>query len=172
MITNKLSQNEPPLNYPHSNLIDDLIFKQINYTKEIVNVDVGGDEENLIFRDVNFTPKPEKNLFNYISDDCNPPTIFEESTEEKYQRLIKKQKSCDSSNDLDENIDNLINNITSEISAINGEITRTRILTRAPWAYLQEDDLIFEEEDKKILKKCNEILQNFINEEDRLSLTF
>ena len=168
MITNKLSQIEPPLNYPDPNSIDTLLFKRIDYTKE--NIEVDGEE--LTSRNVNITPKPEKNLFNYISDDCNPPVIFEEPTKQKYERLIKMQKPCDSSSNLEENIDSLISNMKSEISAINSKITKIRTLTRAPWAYLQEEDLNFEEEDKKILEECNEILQNFINEEDRFKLSF
>lgn len=168
MITNKLSQIESPLNYPHADTINDLIFKQIDYIKETIEV----DGENLTSRDVNFTPHVETNLFNYISDDCNPPTIYEESTKEKYTRLLTQQKSCDSSSSLEENIDSLISNMKSEISAINGKITRIRTLTRAPWAYLELGELIIEEDDKNILENCNAVLQNFIHEEDRLELSF
>jgi hypothetical protein len=168
MISNKLSQIEPPLNYPHTDTINDLIFKQIDYTKETIEV----HGENLTSRDVNFTPHVETNLFNYISDDCNPPTIYEESTKEKYARLLTQQKSCDSSSSLEENIDSLISNMKSEISSINSKITRIRTLTRAPWAYLQPEDLNIEEDDKIILENSNAVLQNFIDEEDRLELSF
>jgi len=168
MISNKLSQIEQPLNYPHMDTINDLIFKQIDYTKETIEV----DGENLTSRDVNFTPHVETNLFNYISDDCNPPLIFEEFTKEKYARLLTQQKSCDSSSNLEENIDSLISNMKSEISSINSKITRIRTLTRAPSAYLQPQDLNIEEDDNNILENCNAVLQNFIDEEDRLELSF
>ena len=66
---------------------------------------------------------------------------------------------------MDDNLDNLIQNITNEISIINKKITQIRFIWKANYAYLSDEKLSIPREDIEIYTKFESILKEFIDME-------
>lgn len=166
MITDKISKFDPPLNYSSTDIdINKLLLNKIEYEKSTI-------DDSITTRTVKgYSNDVDDNTFTYILNDCEKENIFDDTLEDKYERLIKNNQTCESSKDqtvcqdpesMDENLDNLIKNITNEISAINRKISKIRFIWKANYAYLKKD---IEEDDKQIFELSNKILEEFISNE-------
>jgi hypothetical protein len=173
MITDKLFEYESPLNNICNNGdnsdIKKLLLSPIHYTKTTIGV----DNNSIISRNVEgFIPEEKINLFTYISEDCTTDEIYKEPISDKYNRLIKKNQTCDTSRDQnvcensessDENIDNLISNINTEITNINSTITKIRTIWKSNYAYLNTG---IPEYDKNFIERITTLLGEFTQQED------
>jgi hypothetical protein len=167
-ISNKTLPIEYPLNIRSANeeIPFNMLLSKLNYTKNIINVN-STDENNkqineeITLRNVNI--KKEKNLSSYdlIFNDCKNFDInYDESLEEKYNRIIYKK--IEPSEAEDEDVDSLTKNIILEIKKINNNIKMKHVKTLCIESFLNEKTT-FVGDDADILNKCDEIFKKFLD---------
>ena len=169
MITNKTSKFDPPLNHSTTDIDNNkLLLSKIEYEKTTI-------ADSITSRNVKgYSNDVDDNTFTYILNDCNKENIFDVPLEDKYERLIKNNQTCESSKEqtvcqdpesMDDNLDNLIQTITNEISIINRKITQIRFIWKANYAYLSDKNLSISREDNEIYTEFDSILKEFIDME-------
>ncbi|MCJ7801934.1 MAG: hypothetical protein MUP82_06210 [Candidatus Marinimicrobia bacterium] len=118
--------------------IEKLLLNKIDYTRE----EIGTGDNSIISRNVNgLQPEIKQNMYTHISENCVEETVYVESLADKYNRLIKKKQSCESSQGIDENIDNLIANTRSEILNLEIGMIKFRSVWRSLYASIPADQL-------------------------------
>ena len=182
LISSKLSILEQPLNTLLN--IEDVLIPKINYTsvKLANNVNTSTSTTNtntdkyIISRNISneyndsITSNLDNDTYNYIVDDFQKIDNPEKETLEEIYTNVILEKQTKGESDGDDDIDTLIQNITSEISNINDQIKDNITITQILLANTQDnknysvDDINFIRQLTELLNKYkNSILWNSIN---------
>jgi len=181
LISSKLSILEQPLNTLLN--IEDVLIPKINYTsvKLAKNTSTStttstSTDKYIISRNISneyndsITSNLDNDTYNYIVDDFQKIDNPEKETLEEIYTNVILEKQTKGESDGDEDIDILIQNITSEISNINDQIKDNITITQILLANTpdnknySDDDITFIRELTKLLNKYkNSILWNSIN---------
>jgi hypothetical protein len=178
LISSKLSILEQPLNTLLN--IEDVLIPKINYTsvKLANNVNTSttsststtntNTDKYIISRNISdeyndsITSNLDNDTYNYIVDDFQKIDVPEKETlEEIYTHVIlEKQNKSDSADDDD--IDILIQNITTEISTINDQI-RDNITTTQILLANTQDAKNYSDADIKFIGRLTDLLNEYKN---------
>ena len=176
LISSKLSILEQPLNTLLN--IEDVLIPKINYTsvKLANNVNTSttsstsstSTDKYIISRNISdeyndsITSNLDNDTYNYIVDDFQKIDVPEKETlEEIYTHVIlEKQNKSDSADDDD--IDILIQNITTEISTINDQI-RDNITTTQILLANTPDAKNYSDADIKFIGRLTDLLNEYKN---------
>lgn len=178
LISSKLSILEQPLNTLLN--IEDVLIPKINYTsvKLANNVNTSttsstsstntNTDKYIISRNISdeyndsITSNLDNDTYNYIVDDFQKIDVPEKETlEEIYTHVIlEKQNKSDSADDDD--IDILIQNITTEISTINDQI-RDNITTTQILLANTPDAKNYSDADIKFIGRLTDLLNEYKN---------
>jgi len=175
LISSKLSILEQPLNTLLN--IEDVLIPKINYTsvKLAKNVNTNtststttNTDKYIISRNISneyndsITSNLDNDTYNYIVDDFQKIDVPEKETlEEIYTHVIlEKQNKSDSADDDD--IDILIQNITTEISTINDQI-RDNITTTQILLANTQDNKNYSDADIKFIGRLTDLLNEYKN---------
>ena len=185
LISSKLSILEQPLNTLLN--IEDVLIPKINYTsvKLAKNVNTNtstttststSTDKYIISRNISneyndsITSNLDNDTYNYIVDDFQKIDNPEKETLEEIYTNVILEKQTKGESDGDDDIDTLIQNITSEISNINDQIKDNITITQILLANTQDnknysvDDINFIRQLTELLNKYkNSILWNSIN---------
>jgi len=179
LISSKLSILEQPLNTLLN--IEDVLIPKINYTsvklaKNTSTSTSTSTDKYIISRNISneyndsITSNLDNDTYNYIVDDFQKIDNPEKETLEEIYTNVILEKQTKGESDGDEDIDILIQNITSEISNINDQIKDNITITQILLANTpdnknySDDDITFIRELTKLLNKYkNSILWNSIN---------
>lgn len=181
LISSKLSILEQPLNTLLN--IEDVLIPKINYTsvKLAKNVNTStststSTDKYIISRNISneyndsITSNLDNDTYNYIVDDFQKIDNPEKETLEEIYTNVILEKQTKGESDGDEDIDILIQNITSEISNINDQIKDNITITQILLANTPDgksysvDDINFISDLTELLNKYkNSILWNSIN---------
>ena len=179
LISSKLSILEQPLNTLLN--IEDVLIPKINYTsvKLAKNVNTStstNTDKYIISRNISneyndsITSNLDNDTYNYIVDDFQKIDNPEKETLEEIYTNVILEKQTKGESDGDDDIDTLIQNITSEISNINDQIKDNITITQILLANTQDnknysvDDINFIRQLTELLNKYkNSILWNSIN---------
>ena len=181
LISSKLSILEQPLNTLLN--IEDVLIPKINYTsvKLAKNVNTStststNTDKYIISRNISneyndsITSNLDNDTYNYIVDDFQKIDNPEKETLEEIYTNVILEKQTKGESDGDEDIDILIQNITSEISNINDQIKDNITITQILLANTPDgksysvDDINFISDLTELLNKYkNSILWNSIN---------
>ena len=179
LISSKLSILEQPLNTLLN--IEDVLIPKINYTsvKLAKNVNTStstNTDKYIISRNISneyndsITSNLDNDTYIYIVDDFQKIDNPEKETLEEIYTNVILEKQTKGESDGDDDIDTLIQNITSEISNINDQIKDNITITQILLANTQDnknysvDDINFIRQLTELLNKYkNSILWNSIN---------
>jgi hypothetical protein len=179
LISSKLSILEQPLNTLLN--IEDVLIPKINYTsvklaKNTSTTTSTNTDKYIISRNISneyndsITSNLDNDTYNYIVDDFQKIDNPEKETLEEIYTNVILEKQTKGESDGDEDIDILIQNITSEISNINDQIKDNITITQILLANTpdnknySEDDIKFIRDLTKLLNEYkNSILWNSIN---------
>ena len=179
LISSKLSILEQPLNTLLN--IEDVLIPKINYTsvklaKNTSTTTSTNTDKYIISRNISneyndsITSNLDNDTYNYIVDDFQKIDNPEKETLEEIYTNVILEKQTKGESDGDEDIDILIQNITSEISNINDQIKDNITITQILLANTQDnknysvDDINFINSLTKLLNEYkNSILWNSIN---------
>jgi hypothetical protein len=181
LISSKLSILEQPLNTLLN--IEDVLIPKINYTsvKLAKNTSTStttstSTDKYIISRNISneyndsITSNLDNDTYNYIVDDFQKIDNPEKETLEEIYTNVILEKQTKGESDGDEDIDILIQNITSEISNINDQIKDNITITQILLANTpdnknySDDDITFINSLTELLNKYkNSILWNSIN---------
>ena len=179
LISSKLSILEQPLNTLLN--IEDVLIPKINYTsvKLAKNTNTNtttNTDKYIISRNISneyndsITSNLDNDTYNYIVDDFQKIDNPEKETLEEIYTNVILEKQTKGESDGDDDIDTLIQNITSEISNINDQIKDNITITQILLANTQDnknysvDDINFIRQLTELLNKYkNSILWNSIN---------
>lgn len=146
-----------PLNFNKSN-INNILLKNIDYSSEIM-------PDGFVSRNLNLVKNQNnKPSYSQIINDCQKRVSFES---DKYKEIIL-DKHEPGEDENEETLEKLITNMENKIKSINNKIIETYkntvILDQSlPEQYSQKQML--SEEDQNILKKLNEFLKFFSENE-------
>ena len=179
LISSKLSILEQPLNTLLN--IEDVLIPKINYTsvklaKNTSTTTSTNTDKYIISRNISneyndsITSNLDNDTYNYIVDDFQKIDNPEKETLEEIYTNVILEKQTKGESDGDEDIDILIQNITSEISNINDQIKDNITITQILLANTPDgksysvDDINFISDLTELLNKYkNSILWNSIN---------
>ena len=182
LISSKLSILEQPLNTLLN--IEDVLIPKINYTsvKLANNVNTSttsstsststtntNTDTYIISRNISdeyndsITSNLDNDTYNYIVDDFQKIDVPEKETlEEIYTHVILEKQNKSDSADHDDDIDTLIQNITSEISTINDQI-RDNITTTQILLANTPDAKNYSDVDIKFIGRLTDLLNEYKN---------
>jgi hypothetical protein len=173
LISSKLSILEQPLNTLLN--IEDVLIPKINYTsvKLAKNVNTStststSTDKYIISRNISneyndsITSNLDNDTYNYIVDDFQKIDNPEKETLEEIYTNVILEKQTKGESDGDEDIDILIQNITSEISNINDQIKDNITITQILLANTP-DGKNYSVDDIKFIRDLTELLNEYKN---------
>lgn len=171
LISSKLSILEQPLNTLLN--IEDVLIPKINYTsvKLANNVNTStstNTDKYIISRNISneyndsITSNLDNDTYNYIVDDFQKIDNPEKETLEEIYTNVILEKQTKGESDGDEDIDILIQNITSEISNINDQI-RDNITTTQILLANTPDGKSYSNAEKKFIGRLTDLLNEYKN---------
>lgn len=173
LISSKLSILEQPLNTLLN--IEDVLIPKINYTsvKLAKNVNTStststSTDKYIISRNISneyndsITSNLDNDTYNYIVDDFQKIDNPEKETLEEIYTNVILEKQTKGESDGDEDIDILIQNITSEISNINDQIKDNITITQILLANTQ-DNKNYSDADIKFIDRLTDLLNKYKN---------
>ena len=177
LISSKLSILEQPLNTLLN--IEDVLIPKINYTsvKLAKNVNTStttstttstNTDKYIISRNISneyndsITSNLDNDTYNYIVDDFQKIDNPEKETLEEIYTNVILEKQTKGESDGDDDIDTLIQNITSEISNINDQIKDNITITQILLANTQ-DNKNYSDADINFIRQLTELLNKYKN---------
>jgi len=173
LISSKLSILEQPLNTLLN--IEDVLIPKINYTsvKLAKNVNTStttstSTDKYIISRNISneyndsITSNLDNDTYNYIVDDFQKIDNPEKETLEEIYTNVILEKQTKGESDGDEDIDILIQNITSEISNINDQIKDNITITQILLANTP-DNKNYSDDDINFIRELTELLNEYKN---------
>ena len=177
LISSKLSILEQPLNTLLN--IEDVLIPKINYTsvKLAKNVNTStttstttstNTDKYIISRNISneyndsITSNLDNDTYNYIVDDFQKIDNPEKETLEEIYTNVILEKQTKGESDGDEDIDILIQNITSEISNINDQIKDNITITQILLANTQ-DKKNYSDADINFIRQLTDLLNKYKN---------
>lgn len=171
LISSKLSILEQPLNTLLN--IEDVLIPKINYTsvKLAKNVNTStstNTDKYIISRNISneyndsITSNLDNDTYNYIVDDFQKIDNPEKETLEEIYTNVILEKQTKGESDGDDDIDTLIQNITSEISNINDQIKDNITITQILLANTQ-DNKNYSDADIKFIDRLTDLLNKYKN---------
>ena len=177
LISSKLSILEQPLNTLLN--IEDVLIPKINYTsvKLAKNVNTNtstttststSTDKYIISRNISneyndsITSNLDNDTYNYIVDDFQKIDNPEKETLEEIYTNVILEKQTKGESDGDDDIDTLIQNITSEISNINDQIKDNITITQILLANTQ-DNKNYSVDDIKFIGRLTDLLKEYKN---------
>ena len=175
LISSKLSILEQPLNTLLN--IEDVLIPKINYTsvKLAKNVSTStststttNTDKYIISRNISneyndsITSNLDNDTYNYIVDDFQKIDNPEKETLEEIYTNVILEKQTKGESDGDDDIDTLIQNITSEISNINDQIKDNITITQILLANTQ-DNKNYSDADIKFIDRLTDLLNKYKN---------
>ena len=176
LISSKLSILEQPLNTLLN--IEDVLIPKINYTsvKLAKNVNTNtstttstSTDKYIISRNISneyndsITSNLDNDTYNYIVDDFQKIDNPEKETLEEIYTNVILEKQTKGESDGDDDIDTLIQNITSEISNINDQIKDNITITQILLANTQ-DNKNYSDADINFINSLTDLLNKYKNE--------
>ena len=177
LISSKLSILEQPLNTLLN--IEDVLIPKINYTsvKLAKNVNTNtstttststSTDKYIISRNISneyndsITSNLDNDTYNYIVDDFQKIDNPEKETLEEIYTNVILEKQTKGESDGDDDIDTLIQNITSEISNINDQIKDNITITQILLANTQ-DNKNYSDADINFIRQLTDLLNKYKN---------
>ena len=173
LISSKLSILEQPLNTLLN--IEDVLIPKINYTsvKLAKNTSTStttstSTDKYIISRNISneyndsITSNLDNDTYNYIVDDFQKIDNPEKETLEEIYTNVILEKQTKGESDGDEDIDILIQNITSEISNINDQIKDNITITQILLANTP-DNKNYSDDDINFIRELTELLNEYKN---------
>ena len=177
LISSKLSILEQPLNTLLN--IEDVLIPKINYTsvKLAKNVNTStttstttstNTDKYIISRNISneyndsITSNLDNDTYNYIVDDFQKIDNPEKETLEEIYTNVILEKQTKGESDGDDDIDTLIQNITSEISNINDQIKDNITITQILLANTQ-DKKNYSDADINFIRQLTDLLNKYKN---------
>ena len=171
LISSKLSILEQPLNTLLN--IEDVLIPKINYTsvKLAKNVNTStstNTDKYIISRNISneyndsITSNLDNDTYNYIVDDFQKIDNPEKETLEEIYTNVILEKQTKGESDGDDDIDTLIQNITSEISNINDQIKDNITITQILLANTQ-DNKNYSDADINFIRQLTDLLNKYKN---------
>lgn len=175
LISSKLSILEQPLNTLLN--IEDVLIPKINYTsvKLAKNVNTNtstststNTDKYIISRNISneyndsITSNLDNDTYNYIVDDFQKIDNPEKETLEEIYTNVILEKQTKGESDGDDDIDTLIQNITSEISNINDQIKDNITITQILLANTQ-DNKNYSDADINFIRQLTDLLNKYKN---------
>jgi len=173
LISSKLSILEQPLNTLLN--IEDVLIPKINYTsvKLAKNTSTStttstSTDKYIISRNISneyndsITSNLDNDTYNYIVDDFQKIDNPEKETLEEIYTNVILEKQTKGESDGDEDIDILIQNITSEISNINDQIKDNITITQILLANTP-DNKNYSDDDINFIRDLTELLNEYKN---------
>ena len=175
LISSKLSILEQPLNTLLN--IEDVLIPKINYTsvKLAKNVNTNtststttNTDKYIISRNISneyndsITSNLDNDTYNYIVDDFQKIDNPEKETLEEIYTNVILEKQTKGESDGDDDIDTLIQNITSEISNINDHIKDNITITQILLANTQ-DNKNYSDADINFIRQLTDLLNKYKN---------
>ena len=177
LISSKLSILEQPLNTLLN--IEDVLIPKINYTsvKIAKNVNTStttstttstNTDKYIISRNISneyndsITSNLDNDTYNYIVDDFQKIDNPEKETLEEIYTNVILEKQTKGESDGDDDIDTLIQNITSEISNINDQIKDNITITQILLANTQ-DKKNYSDADINFIRQLTDLLNKYKN---------
>ena len=171
LISSKLSILEQPLNTLLN--IEDVLIPKINYTsvKLAKNVNTNtttNTDKYIISRNISneyndsITSNLDNDTYNYIVDDFQKIDNPEKETLEEIYTNVILEKQTKGESDGDDDIDTLIQNITSEISNINDQIKDNITITQILLANTQ-DNKNYSDADINFIRQLTDLLNEYKN---------
>ena len=171
LISSKLSILEQPLNTLLN--IEDVLIPKINYTsvKLAKNTNTNtttNTDKYIISRNISneyndsITSNLDNDTYNYIVDDFQKIDNPEKETLEEIYTNVILEKQTKGESDGDDDIDTLIQNITSEISNINDQIKDNITITQILLANTQ-DKKNYSDADINFIRQLTDLLNKYKN---------
>ena len=171
LISSKLSILEQPLNTLLN--IEDVLIPKINYTsvklaKNTSTTTSTNTDKYIISRNISneyndsITSNLDNDTYNYIVDDFQKIDNPEKETLEEIYTNVILEKQTKGESDGDDDIDTLIQNITSEISNINDQIKDNITITQILLANTQ-DKKNYSDADINFIRQLTDLLNKYKN---------
>jgi len=171
LISSKLSILEQPLNTLLN--IEDVLIPKINYTsvklaKNVNTSTTTNTDKYIISRNISneyndsITSNLDNDTYNYIVDDFQKIDNPEKETLEEIYTNVILEKQTKGESDGDDDIDTLIQNITSEISNINDHIKDNITITQILLANTQ-DNKNYSDADINFIRQLTDLLNKYKN---------
>ena len=171
LISSKLSILEQPLNTLLN--IEDVLIPKINYTsvklaKNTSTTTSTNTDKYIISRNISneyndsITSNLDNDTYNYIVDDFQKIDNPEKETLEEIYTNVILEKQTKGESDGDDDIDTLIQNITSEISNINDQIKDNITITQILLANTQ-DNKNYSDADINFIRQLTDLLNEYKN---------
>lgn len=173
LISSKLSILEQPLNTLLN--IEDVLIPKINYTSVKLAKNTStttststNTDKYIISRNISneyndsITSNLDNDTYNYIVDDFQKIDNPEKETLEEIYTNVILEKQTKGESDGDDDIDTLIQNITSEISNINDQIKDNITITQILLANTQ-DNKNYSDADINFIRQLTDLLNKYKN---------
>lgn len=173
LISSKLSILEQPLNTLLN--IEDVLIPKINYTSVKLAKNTStttststSTDKYIISRNISneyndsITSNLDNDTYNYIVDDFQKIDNPEKETLEEIYTNVILEKQTKGESDGDDDIDTLIQNITSEISNINDQIKDNITITQILLANTQ-DNKNYSDADINFIRQLTDLLNKYKN---------